>query len=416
VLRRPTGDGGAIAVLTAIFAVVVFGLAAVIVDLGDARQLRARAQDTVDAASLAGANAVAEGATTSQAAQAVKDSAAENAGTTSAEWSSCGVAVPAGWAPRGSFTSCILFRPASGPPDRIQVFLPVRRTLGAFSGIYGSSGIDYNAVARAQIRGAPVPGCGLCVLDDLDTNGSVTVTGGDSFAASTGQVGGAGSVAVASPGIVAFASTPSPATGPYSPDPVVGTPTDALASAPRPAFPATPAPTDTVVCGPSGVSSLPSAVYQDIEVRGPCTTSGVLTVTRQLRVFGAGRLTSVGATIHLTCGSRTAPTVCPPDTTNRGWIRVDVGGVLTIAGPTASRFSVVADPGNARDLRVSGTVTLDRALYARSVELDIRTNGALSVSDITVANDLTVASGGAVTVDSSGATPVLGPLDVRLAR
>jgi hypothetical protein len=242
------------------------------------------------------------------------------------------------------------------------------------------------------------------VLDDLDTNGPVTVTGGDSFAASTGQVGGAGSVAVASPGIVAFASTPSPATGPYSPDPVVGTPTDALASAPRPAFPATPAPTDTVVCGPSGVSSLPSAVYQDIEVRGPCTTSGVLTVTRQLRVFGAGRLTSVGATIHLTCGSRTAPTVCPPDTTNRGWIRVDVGGVLTIAGPTASRFSVVADPGNARDLRVSGTVTLDRALYARSVELDIRTNGALSVSDITVANDLTVASGGAVTVDSSGAT------------
>ncbi len=244
----------------------------------------------------------------------------------------------------------------------------------------------------------------------------MTVTGGDSFAASTGRVRSSGSVTVAPPGVVMFSSTPNPGTGPYSPDPTTGTSTDPLGGQPLPAYPATRASTNTVTCGPSGVSSLPSAVYQNIDVRGPCTTSGVLTVTRQLRIYSAGRLTSVGATIHLTCGSRTAPVSCPPNTTNRGWIRVDGGGVLTISGPTASAFSVVADPGNARDLRVSGSVTLDRALYGRSVEVDVRSGGSLGVSDLAVARDLTVANGGAVSVESSGATPVLGPVDVRLAK
>ncbi len=38
----------------------MFGFAAIVVDLGDARSLRALAQDTADSAALAGANEIAQ--------------------------------------------------------------------------------------------------------------------------------------------------------------------------------------------------------------------------------------------------------------------------------------------------------------------------------------------------------------------
>ena len=52
--RRLTDDRGAVAVLTAVLAVMLFGLAAFVVDLGIARDNRRQAQNTADAAALGG--------------------------------------------------------------------------------------------------------------------------------------------------------------------------------------------------------------------------------------------------------------------------------------------------------------------------------------------------------------------------
>ena len=54
----PRNDKGAVAVMTAVLAVLLFGMAALVVDLGIARDNRRQAQNTADAAALAAANAL----------------------------------------------------------------------------------------------------------------------------------------------------------------------------------------------------------------------------------------------------------------------------------------------------------------------------------------------------------------------
>src|SRR5436190_14128659 len=95
--RGGDSDRGAVAVMTAILAVTLFVLAALVVDLGIARDSRRQAQNTADAAALAAANAL-YGTTAPKlnkpgnfvaAVQAAKDYAAENYGITNSEWSGC---------------------------------------------------------------------------------------------------------------------------------------------------------------------------------------------------------------------------------------------------------------------------------------------------------------------------------------
>ena len=54
-------DEGAIAIVVAIFSLVAFGFAAVVVDLGYARTVKLRAQDAADSAALGGAAALFAG-------------------------------------------------------------------------------------------------------------------------------------------------------------------------------------------------------------------------------------------------------------------------------------------------------------------------------------------------------------------
>ena len=109
-------DHGAVAVVTAIMAVMLFVIAALVVDLGIARDSRRQAQNTADAAALAAANAL-YGTTAPRlnqpgdfaaAIDAAKAYAAENYGTTDAEWSSCVAADPLGYVAPGTGTNCYI--------------------------------------------------------------------------------------------------------------------------------------------------------------------------------------------------------------------------------------------------------------------------------------------------------------------
>src|SRR3954447_15226444 len=88
--RSRDSEEGAVAVLVGILAVVLFGLAALVVNLGLARDTRREAQNTADAAALAAANNLylSGPADTTAAINAAKQSAADNYGTTTSEWAS----------------------------------------------------------------------------------------------------------------------------------------------------------------------------------------------------------------------------------------------------------------------------------------------------------------------------------------
>lgn len=415
-------DEGAIAILVAVFALVMFGFAAIVVDLGDARSLRALAQDTADSAALAGASKLAEGGSIAEADAAVRSYALDNMGTTSTAWATCSRPVPAGWS-RPPDTSCIQFHDFAASADMVRVSLPSEKSVVGLGAMFGYQGISVSATTQAQVRDDdPIAGCGLCVLTGLDTRGSVTVRGGDSFSARTGRVRTAGAdngfVEVQDGGSITFASTPNPGTGPYSPDPVVtGSPADPFAGALMPSFPA-PAPTNVVTCGsgPGQTPTLPAATYQNIDVRGPCTAAGTVAVTGHLHVFSSGSLSSASVTLYFACGNRSSPTACSAQ--NGGRLTVDAGGDVTISGGTASPFTLLADPGNIRNnwLTVNGSVTLSAPLYARLADVTLGATAQLFVGSRTVVDNLTVARDGTVLVTSSGASAVPGPIDVRLLK
>ena len=58
VAGRRTDETGAVAVLVAVLSLVLFGLAALVVDLGMARDTRRMAQNTADSAALAAGNVI----------------------------------------------------------------------------------------------------------------------------------------------------------------------------------------------------------------------------------------------------------------------------------------------------------------------------------------------------------------------
>ena len=96
---RLVDDRGAVALLTGLLAVVLFGMAAFVVDLGVARDNRRQAQNTADAAALAAANALYatrapnlnQPGDFAAAVDAAKSYAAKNYGTTASEWAGCSI-------------------------------------------------------------------------------------------------------------------------------------------------------------------------------------------------------------------------------------------------------------------------------------------------------------------------------------
>ena len=426
-----TGDGGAVAILVAILATVLFAFAAIVVDLGYARTVQSDAQSSVDAASLAGASILAKDSSPSgftSANAAIKESALANFGTTDADWAACSATKPSGpWVQAGSGTDCILFKKSPGSdPTKLQVVLPTKHVGSFFGGLVGYGGMDVGAHAQATIRQDDVPGCALCVQGLLDTSGQVAVDGGvdgGSSSAGNGLVRAGGSVTVQDPGAITFAATPSPATGPsYSSTPLVRPVTDPFAGSPMPSGPGgsllpdfpVPVTPGTVTCGPTGVPSLAEGVYRNITVNGPCPATGVIVVTGRLRVTSTGSLTGGLSVIQLSCGTRTKATVCGPSTSG-GRLQIDAGGRLDMFA-SLTGFSLVADPNNRSAMTINGDMSVDQAIYGRSTAVTVGSGASVTSQGIVSMKALTIRSGGAVSVTAPGGAPVPGPVFVGLYR
>ena len=139
--------------MTALSLVVLFGFAAIAVDVGNQFAHRRRAQGAVDAATLAGAIEISSpGATTQEAVDVIKDFVDRNTGltVTDAQWvSDCAdpsplpvTAADLGLVPA---TECISFA-----LDEIRVSLPVFDLDTFFAAVVGVNTLSYTATANAE--------------------------------------------------------------------------------------------------------------------------------------------------------------------------------------------------------------------------------------------------------------------------
>ena len=169
--------------LVAAMTVVIFGVAALVADLGQARVVRGEAQAASDSSALAAANALyLAGVPTPDFAGAVKAAksyAADNYGVTEADWAGCTdphtlpYNEPAG-------TTCISFDKAV-EPSTVRVVAPIREVNLVFGSVFGASDVDISAQAEASLKVDSYADCALCIVGfgphDLQ-NGDAKVSGG----------------------------------------------------------------------------------------------------------------------------------------------------------------------------------------------------------------------------------------------
>jgi len=422
------GEDGAVAVLVAVLSTVLFVVAAMVVDLGLARDTRRQAQNAADAASLAAANALYGNGTTPRftaAVQAAKDFAALNYGVSEAAWSTCGDADALRYA--SPATACVSFQSSVDParvqsrPDTVRVRIPVRHVRTSLGALAGVSSIPVASQAEAALAFSTVPACVVCVLGsgvhDVQ-NGDVIVQGGDVSFNGSVTLNPNGSVTTDKRVTVQGGASG----GTYSPAPTTGQPAiaDPLAFMPMPSTTGLLPRTNPCTDGPGiyGSFSFPNA---------SCTLQPGLYViagsSAQWTANGSAQVTGIGVTLYFTCGSSSVPAAC---VTGGDGATLDMSGSATfrIQAPTTpplEGLAIVFDRDNNDTLRVVGTAGngITGTIYARSATLQMNGNGCTSSLDsMVVVKDLTMNGDPACLTSryTQARNAVLPPRDLHLSR
>lgn len=206
--RRAEGDAGVVIVLFAMLLTTLLVLAALVVDLGYARQSSRHAQGSMDAAVLAGVRELPS----STSANPLTDPANATAGRANAAefaWKSLFEGTPPPIpTPTCTVNRCVYetspftvtietpyFLPSSGIASRFLIYAEAcRRSPNFFAGAFGGSTpvVCRSAVAR-KVQAAPGTGIGIITLGptgctiQLNGNNDITVTGGAVLANSSGS-------------------------------------------------------------------------------------------------------------------------------------------------------------------------------------------------------------------------------------
>ncbi|MGN6578146.1 MAG: pilus assembly protein TadG-related protein [Nocardioides sp.] len=382
------------AILVAVMTVIIFGIAALVADLGQARVVRGEAQAASDASALAAGNALylsgTDEANIPAAIAAAHDYAANNYDVTEADWTGCDDPSPLVYpAPETTYgaksysaTECISFDDDT-QPTVVRVVAPVRGVKLVFGAVFGITNVDISAQAQASIRLGGQANCGLCVVGsgyhDFQ-NGDAYISGGD--ISINGSVNIQNNGMVSTDGIISVEGT---ATGPldgYEPDPLTGQEPilDPLANYdPQIDFTELTAKSDP--CG-TGSTHGPGLYGARNFGNDPCVLQpGIYVITGEWDFSGLASLDATsGVTLYFACGSTTAVSACHPPGQNGGWL--DAGGngnihiVAPTTGPTAG-LAIMYDRLNIRDLEISGagTASYVGTIYALSSKLRYDGNG-----------------------------------------
>ncbi|MGH8891916.1 MAG: pilus assembly protein TadG-related protein [Actinomycetes bacterium] len=375
-------DRGAIAILVAAFAVMMFVFAALIVDLGFARSSRRDAQNAADAAALAAANVLYPGDATpdfNAAVAAAKAYAASNFGTTDVDWTGCTTTEALTYAPAG--TSCISFDSATAP-ENIRVVLPSRLVTSFFGGVVGYTGMEIDALAQARVDRDSTPICAFCVIGPGPhglQNGDVTMSDGDIWLNGDLDLGPQGDV-TASSGTVHVEGTvdvPNQVSDPkIVPDASVSDPLSFLSVPPSDISALALAPKiNPCTQGPGYYGAV------SLSGNGTCTVqAGLYVFTEALTIGGNHTLVANDVTLYFACGVGGVRTACSTDSAP-GRLDASGGSGFTLAAPTSGPrkgLAVAYDRGNPATLSLRGDVSggaVTGTIYAPDATLDMRGNG-----------------------------------------
>jgi hypothetical protein len=173
-------DSGAIAIIVALFAVVLFGFAALVVDVGNASDVKAQTASAADAAALAGSRDLAtwvntHGNTPDPALyDVVTGAVSSNLHYSGDDWASCPPETtgytplePPDYPPDKK-TNCIQYKIDTDPVtmavtgSAVRVRIPTRRVPATFGGLFGVSSISVSPFATARAGQDPPSPCEPC--------------------------------------------------------------------------------------------------------------------------------------------------------------------------------------------------------------------------------------------------------------
>ncbi|HLG67571.1 MAG TPA: pilus assembly protein TadG-related protein [Acidimicrobiales bacterium] len=384
-------ERGAVLVLMALLLVVVFGCAALAIDLGNVAQTHQGAQDAADAAAISGAEqlsswpTVSEGQIVSSVESYVHENLANVPQGNPAVWTSCppGSIPPGFTAPSdasGNAQNCIAFNAATSPRI-ISVAIPPQLVSYSLGKAVGVSGVNLSATATASIGAGGTAPCALCSLGQASLqNGTINVSGNSVYVDGTLSCNPQGSITVtgAGAGIEVDAGGVTCGKGTFSPSPNWNAPfiNDPLGGLPdAPSFAGLTAQPDC-----SGGTASPG-IYNNI---GSCTLNPGLYVIAG-GVFGGNGNTSIagsGVTVYFTCGTAAAPRPCASGGQQGG--SINAGGRASI---NLSACQLSACPGGAvqnlvlwfdrndtsqLDFHGNGQLSIVGTVYAKSATLSIK--------------------------------------------
>lgn len=400
---RPTSrrrdESGAVAVLVAALSLVLFGTAALVVDLGLARDVRRQAQNAADSAALAAANNLYLNGVANPAAAvtAAKQYAAENFGTSEADWADCtDAARPAGFTPVSGQTPCISFSGTPAPKE-VRVVVPSRELGTSLGRILGVDSMNIAASAQAAVQPGGKAKCGLCVIGpgthDVQ-NGDISVFGSSIYV--NGTVDANPQHEMTATGGQIYFDGPRPTQGSFSPEPYVNQPEipDPLAFLTLPPVTTGLQAKTVSACSPAGGPG----VYHSLRLTGDCVLDpGLYVVTGPNHDSGRTEVTANGVTMYFGCqdGPTSTPSLrgCTPGEEG-GDLLLTGQASLTITAPTTGPtegLAIVADRNNSAEFgwRGNGTGQSSGTIYLKSGTLDYRGNGSgASMDALVVVGDL----------------------------
>jgi len=410
VLMRKVRDEGAVAVIVAVVCTVIFSLAAIVIDLGLARDQRRQAQNTADSAALAAAQYLSTSANPSQPSEAeiAQASTIANRFVAANDW------------PEG--VSRFEFE---ADTSTVTVGLASRDTPTLFAGFVQSAPPAVSATATASWAMTPTR-CAVCVLEDAQLqNGNIAVIGGGSVAI-RGSLDSRrnGSIIISGPGSIGVVGTvPPPGRGFFSPSPIrkIAPFADPYAALPLPppgadftAPAATPADGETCEQGN----------YVDLENCAE-VKPGLYVLTGDAKLTGRETLIADGVVLYFTCSERRGGATFPRACAAGGEPGATFGGAgngsVTINAPTTGTytgFAVLYDRNNTADLRYvgNGALTVNGVVYAAGATTDMRGRGSSRINGALVVGRVDFSGqNSSIFVNATDVTPVLDePVRVRL--
>ncbi len=399
VSRFNRGERGAVAVWVGIMASTLFIVAALVVDLGFARDTKRQSQNAADASALAAGNILYKTDATcatapciDNAVAAAKSYAAVNFNVEASDWETCTDPAPLAYVPAGETGNCISFD--QGPkPTKVRVVMPTRSVDTGLGVLAGVESIDIATVARATLEPGVNIECSICVIGTTTHqigNGDIsvlTVTGGGGIHINGSLSGQPNSEVEAPSGSITIEGSfgnsdfnPQPQPGPRIEDP--------FADVVFPNYTGFPAKTDP--CGGSGGTG----VYQSYEVGNTtCTLSpGLYVFTGTLSLKNNSKLQGNGVTLLFTCktGSTARPCNAPGEAggifdAKNGEVKINAGSSQMpgmIVAYDRNNTSSMTLQGNGDSVLTGNVYAISSLVYANGNSCHTVNNGAIVINDL----------------------------------